>query len=177
MRWSNLSRDLPPRGSRPDPRPAHAVHDLRAADPALSDPGDRHRPVRRGARAEAPAWWSWSAPSTCRRAPPLLNAERRRLQSRALRFARRGRACWSCSAEPADGPWGKPETPRAGDPRAGWPRRSWSIPRDLPAAAPRRERRRDPDPVQQRRRAEPDHLSAAQGGARSLEARASSTAG
>ena len=44
---------FPPRGSRPDPRPAHAVHDFRAADLALSDPGDRRDQVCDGARAEA----------------------------------------------------------------------------------------------------------------------------
>ncbi len=60
-------RDFPPRGSRPDPRPAHAVHDLRAADLALSDPGDRRDSSlpRRSSRSRGWSWWS--APSICRR--------------------------------------------------------------------------------------------------------------
>ena len=167
MRWSNLLRDLPPRGARPDPRPAHAVHDLRAADPALSDAGDRHRPVRRGARAEAAGRRRGRAPSTCPRRPPLLNRRRRRLQPEPLRFAGRGRAAGRAAgaAHRARGAT-RPCASRRSDP--GEASAVMIDPARPARAAPRERRDRHPDPVQQRRRAQPDHLPAAQGGARSL---------
>ena len=47
-------RDFPPRGSRPAPRPAYVVHDLRLSDLALPDPGIWHHPGNRRAREKAP---------------------------------------------------------------------------------------------------------------------------
>src|SRR5208337_3106554 len=46
-------RDFPPRGTRPAPRPAHVVHDLRLSNLALPDPGIWHHPGNRRAREKA----------------------------------------------------------------------------------------------------------------------------
>ena len=110
--------------------------------------------------------------------PPLLEPGGRRLRSRAVRSAGRSRAgSWS-QLEPAHGPWARARERREQAIRGGRPSAVLIIPR-RPAARSfdATSRDRDPDPLQQRRRAEPDHLFPAQGDARSLEARRSSTAG
>ena len=167
---------FPPRGSRPDSRPAHAVHDLRAADLALSDPGDRRDQVCDGARAEAAGGGrrGGRVPAQGARA---AESGRRRLRSGPFRHARRGRAAGRAAWSRPSGPWGEPRCARAGHPRRRC-RGGDGDPRDLPAQlAARHERDRHPDPVQQRRRAQPDHVPATQRAGWSAGARASSTAG
>ena len=109
-------RDLPPRGARPDPRPAHAVHDLRAADPAVSDPGYRHHPVRRGARAEAAVVVVVVGAEYLPRAPPLLNAGGDGFNPALFDSPAEASGC-VVRTEAGHGPWGDPERQRAGDPR------------------------------------------------------------
>ena len=168
MRWSNVLGDLPPRGPRPDPRPAHAVHDLRPADPALPDPGDRRRPVLGGVRAEAEDGRGGRGRAPARDAAA---ARTRRATASTRRSSTRPTEAAAAEgrAPSRRGAVARPGLPRAGDPRRHRPTRSWSIPADLPRAARHDRVGADPDRLRQHRRAEPDHVPAAQGGARALE--------
>ena len=124
--------DLSPRGPGSDSRPAHAVHDLRVPDPALSDSGIRDRPGdgRHGEEAEAGGGGGCGAPAQGA-AGAAAQFRGKRLQSQALRL--------TAGSQPADR--GVRARRRAGGPAprsrskpcaAVWPPRSWSFPPTFP---------------------------------------------
>ena len=109
MRWSNLfvifRREV--RDQIRDRRTLFMIFVL----PILLYPilGIGVHPVRRR-RSSRSRGRSWSSgPSTCRRRPPLLESRRRRLRSRALRYAGRGRAAGR-AAGAGDRALGRPAT-------------------------------------------------------------------
>ena len=161
--------DLPPRGPGPASRPAHAVHDLRVADPARTRCSGAGVLQFAAALQEQPRRSCVVGAEHLPEEPAAAQRERRRLQPETCSTAPAEAGRLLVRLKPDTGDWGEPayreQAVRNGDAAA-----VMVIPADLPEQFRNKNDVAVADPLQERRRAQPDHLSAASGGPRPLEA-------